>query len=151
MKIKYTIIERWMASLGIKGASQIIFAVIFGYVKSTQSPIDITYDELSNFTGYSRTCVSGALKDLKTKGLICMLGESGKKGRYNVVFKNLPCEAINISKEYNPPQHAGTSSETGYYQPRKGTGTSSETGFYHPRKRTGTSSETGRYNLIKKI
>ena len=93
MKIKYTMIEDWMSTLEIRGATMIIFAVIFGFAKSFKTPVELTYADFERFTGCGRSCIAEALSCLRNRGLISTCCKPGYNGCYDVIIHNLPSEA----------------------------------------------------------
>ena len=142
MKIQYTRIERWMLDLGIKGVTMIIFSVIYGIVRSKNAPVDISYRELSAFTGYSRASVAEALKTLQKKGLIEKLGDMGQAGSYDIIFAHLPSDARLGGQTDSCPESGlppfkkpmGTDSESGLPPSKKSMGTSPEFRLPHIRR-----------------
>lgn len=101
----YTIIYSFMSfSLGLRGATKEVFAVIFGFWKSKQAPVVVSNSAVRKITGLSNTAIAEAKNKLKAAKLIIPHEIPGMPSLYEV------CLPPDLSGILTPPESVGEGS-----------------------------------------
>lgn len=81
----FTIIYSFMShSLGLSGATKEVFAVIFGFWRKKQAPVEVANSVIRSITGLSHSSIVDAKNKLVAFNLISILEIRGKPSLYEV-------------------------------------------------------------------